>query len=136
LVECVEAGELTTPATRALVAGYVEPLVDEGVDTIVLGCTHYPFLLESIREAAGSDVAVLESAAAVAKQLRRRLGEAGILPLDSSAGAVEFWTTGDPNRVGDVMSLLWGHRIDPRPVPEPWSELIASDPPSVSMSGS
>ena len=54
LVEVVEAGELSTAATRSLVEKYVRPLVDQGADTIVLGCTHYPFLGAVIQDVAGS----------------------------------------------------------------------------------
>ena len=72
LAEQVERGDLDSPATRALVEQYVRPLVAKGADTIVLGCTHYAFLEPVIREVAGPGVAVIDPAAAVARELRRR----------------------------------------------------------------
>ncbi|NOT28553.1 MAG: glutamate racemase [Acidobacteria bacterium] len=126
LVECVEAGDLTSDATRARVAGYVKPLVDQGADTLVLGCTHYPFLLDAIVAAAGPGITILESAGAVARQLRQRLAAAGIAVPDSGEGSEEFWTTGDPHHVGEVMSQLLGRAVALRSVPDPWSSLTTT----------
>jgi glutamate racemase len=122
LVECVEAGDLGSDATRARVAGYVKPLINQGADTLVLGCTHYPFLFEAIAAAAGPGVTILESAGAVARQLRQRLAAAGITVPDGE-GSEEFWTTGDPGRVGEVMSQLLGRAVALQSVPDPWSNL-------------
>ena len=117
LVEQVERGEIDEPATRSLVERYVRPLVAEGVDTIVLGCTHYPFLTRVIQEAAGPAVTVIDPAVAVARELARRL-TAGDLKADSSRGGVdEFWTSGDPDQVGRVMALLWGRAVKVQQVP-------------------
>lgn len=73
LAEQVERGELTTAATRALLAGYLAPLLARGADTVVLGCTHYPFLAGLITELAGPDVTLVDPAAAVARELARQL---------------------------------------------------------------
>ena len=75
LVERIEAGELSTAATRSLVDSYVRPLIEKGADTLVLGCTHYPFLQSVIAAVAGPDVAIIDPAAAVARELRRRLAD-------------------------------------------------------------
>jgi glutamate racemase len=127
LVDRVEEGDLESAATRALVARYVKPLVEEGADTLVLGCTHYPFLRDVIVQAAGPEVTILESAAPVAKQLRRRLEAVGVTELSGAEGKVEFWTTGDRGRVGGVMSRLLGVPVVPESVPEPWASSGASD---------
>lgn len=73
LVECIEACELDTPATEALLQGYLQPLLREGADVIVLGCTHYPFLATTIRRLVGPEVQVLDPSEAVARQVRRVL---------------------------------------------------------------
>jgi glutamate racemase len=112
LVERVESGELTTAPTRSLVEQYVKPLVDRGADTIVLGCTHYPFLGAVIQDVAGPAVTVIDPAVAVAKELRRRLETAGLLTPDTRAGTERFWTTGPPEQSQRVIAQLWGQPIE------------------------
>ncbi len=68
-VELVESGQLTGDEAEATVRASLQPLLDEGADTIVLGCTHYPFLMETIRKIAGKDVKVIDPAGAVARHL-------------------------------------------------------------------
>lgn len=70
LVEQVEAGNLSGDRTRALVEQYVLPLVEQRADTLVLGCTHYPFLAPLIREIAGTGVAIIDPSPAIARELR------------------------------------------------------------------
>ena len=107
LVEQVESGALGTAATRALVERLVRPVLEKGADTLVLGCTHYPFLRPLIAEVAGPEVTVIDPAHAVARELRRRLEAGGLLAPDSRRGREQFWTSGDPSRVGDVIRQLW-----------------------------
>jgi glutamate racemase len=117
LVEQVEAAELASPSTRVLVEQYLRPLIDKGADTIVLGCTHYPFLGELIRDVAGPSVTVLDSAGPVARELRRRLQASGLLADDNHRGSETFWTTGSTEQVRAVIAQLWGGDVDVRPVP-------------------
>ena len=77
-VELVEKGELTGPHAEQVVKASLKPLMDEGADTIVLGCTHYPFLLDTIRRIAGPEVTVIDPAPAVAKHLVDVMNEDGI----------------------------------------------------------
>ena len=72
-----------TPAVRALVGATVEPLRDRGIDTVVLGCTHYPFLLETLRKIAGPEISFIDPAPAVARRLVEVLKEKGIGPADA-----------------------------------------------------
>src|SRR5688500_4882553 len=72
LVEQIENGELASGETRALVAEYVRPLIERGADAIVLGCTHYPLVRDAIESAAGPAVTIIDPAAAVAREVRRR----------------------------------------------------------------
>lgn len=110
LVEQIERGELDTAATRALVAGFVRPLLARGADTIVLGCTHYPFVREAISAAAGPDVTLIETGGAVARQLQRRLADEGLLSPSTEPGRVRLLTTG-----GEVPAStarrLWGEDV-------------------------
>lgn len=106
LVERIEAGDIDGDATRRLVAGYLQPLLAAGADTLVLGCTHYLFVEPLIRELAGPAVTIVESSTAVARELRRRLGGA----LNQSLPAREaFWTTADVTAgSAALMARLWG----------------------------
>ncbi len=97
LVPLVEAGEVTTDRARAAVAAYVTPLIDAGVDELVLGCTHYPFLRPLIEAVAGPDIEIIDPAPAVARQVGRVLAQRDLLATGSPASH-EFYTTGDPAR--------------------------------------
>ena len=101
LADSIERLGVDSPETLALMAEYVTPLREAGVDTIVLGCTHYPFLLEEIENLAGDEVVVIDPAPAVARQTLRLLGD------PSSDGHVTYLTTGDPGVfAGQVRALL------------------------------
>jgi glutamate racemase len=117
LMERVETGDLDSARTLALVDRYVRPLVDQGADTIVLGCTHYPFLSAAIRRAAGPGVTVIDSSVPVARQLRRRLVESGLCAPEDRRGTEQFWTTGIPAEVRLVVAQLWSPDAQVRSVP-------------------
>lgn len=111
-VELVEAGDLTSPKARALVKRQVLPLIERGADTLVLGCTHYPFLVPLIREVAGPDVHVIDPSPAVARELKRRIESANLLSAARENGRENFWTTGHPERVNRLISVLWGRECE------------------------
>jgi glutamate racemase len=112
LVEQVEAGDLVGPRTRALVEEYAAPLVDQGADTLVLGCTHYPFLTPLIQEVVGLGVTIIDPAVAVARELRRRLGVANLLSESCEPGTERFWTSGALERLAPTIARLWGTAVD------------------------
>lgn len=118
LVEQIERGDVDGLHTRALVQRYVAPLLERGADTLVLGCTHYPFVEKLIREAAGPTVKLVETGDAVARELKRRLTMSQLLASGSSPqGTEEFWTSGDPLQVAPVMSALWGRAVEVQHLP-------------------
>ncbi|PIV07296.1 MAG: glutamate racemase [Syntrophobacterales bacterium CG_4_8_14_3_um_filter_58_8] len=124
LVEQVEAGELDGEKARALTAKYLLPLLERGADTIILGCTHYPFLAPLIREIAGPKVSIVDPNAAIAHELRRRLENNDLLSPDPRPGTERFWTSGAPDAVKPVISKLWNADVDVRRLPKRYCRLF------------
>jgi glutamate racemase len=117
LVEQVEKGDLTSQTTRALIEQYVVPLLTEGADTLVLGCTHYPFLIPVIRAVVGPSVTIIDPSAAVARELRRQLQMSGLLSRGGQPGTERFWTSGSPAKTQSVVAQLWANDVDVQSVP-------------------
>lgn len=115
-VELVEHAELQGANATALVERHVTPLLQQGVDTLVLGCTHYPFLGSLIQSVSGTNVSVIDPSPAVARELRRRLTAAELLSTNPK-GAEYFWTTGTPDKVKNIISQLWGSPVDVETLP-------------------
>jgi len=105
-VEQVEAGELEGPRTEALVAAVLDPLLAEGVDTLVLGCTHFPFLRPLIQRHVGPTVSLIDTGAAVARQTRRLLARDGLLNPGAESGGFEWFTSGDTAQVAPLVQRL------------------------------
>ena len=122
LAEQVETGELSSPATRSLVEQYVRPLLDKGADTLVLGCTHYPFLSSVIHAVAGPGITLVDPADAVARELRRRLEKANLLSQDARPGTERFWTSAAPDRVRALVGQLWEKPVTVEPLPVAFSD--------------
>lgn len=106
LVERIEAGDLISAELRRLLAGYVQPLLQAGCDTLILGCTHYPFLRPLLAELVPAEVAIIDTGAAVARQLQRLLGERDLL-AEGPAQQTAFWTSSDPDNLRKILPLLW-----------------------------
>jgi glutamate racemase len=107
LVEQIEQGDLSSRTTRTLVKACVAPLLAKGADTLVLGCTHYPFLTPVIRDIAGPSVAILDPSVAVASELRRRLQTGGLLSRRERPGRDSFWTSGPLDTAHAAIAQLW-----------------------------
>ncbi len=108
LVECIERGELRGDNTLDLLEQYCQPLLDEGADTIVLGCTHYPFVKPLIRQIVGDGVTLIDTGAAVAKHLQKRLAALDLLTQQHQAGTIKFWTNSYAADAKQVIEALWG----------------------------
>ncbi|RLC75012.1 MAG: glutamate racemase [Chloroflexi bacterium] len=106
LVEAVEAGALNTPETKSLLQKYLTPLVEAGVDQLVLGCTHYPFLRPSIEQVIGASVAVIDPASAVARQTARVLTQRGIKANQGQKACRVFYTSGDAANFAAMIERL------------------------------
>jgi glutamate racemase len=108
LVECVEAGDLDGPTPRSIIGRGLEPLLERGVDTLVLACTHYPFLIPLIREIAGPDISVIDPSPAIARQTTRVLAKHKLAAPANAQARIEYFSTGDAERLG----ILAGKLID------------------------
>jgi len=108
LVEAVEAGALDTPETEALLRRYLTPMLDAGIDQLVLGCTHYPFLSSTIRRIVGPAVTLIDPAPAVARQVERVLAQRGWLASAAPSAQHKFFTSGDPAQFSAMAHTLIG----------------------------
>lgn len=117
LVECVERGELESDSTRELLGRYIAPLRERNADTLILGCTHYPFLSALIRAVAGPEITLVDTGAAVARELKRRIDTE--LPAYHAAnpGMEIFYTSGDLANARRIIPLLWQRPAEVRALP-------------------
>jgi glutamate racemase len=123
LVEQIEAGDLGGRVTRMLVEQYTAPLLERGADTIVLGCTHYPFLRSLITEIVGPQISLIDTGAAVARQLCRVLEGRDLLTSSLLVGSDRFWTSGGLDAAQRVMPLLWGRDVVVEQLPQRVAQL-------------
>ena len=109
-VEHVERGDTWSDALRKAANGYLSPLKEEGIDTLILGCTHYPLLAGLIQMVMGDDVVLVSSATETAKDVYRSLVEHD---LEAPGGwpRHEFLATGDPERFQRVAEVFLGPEI-------------------------
>ncbi|MCB1920135.1 MAG: glutamate racemase [Candidatus Competibacteraceae bacterium] len=131
LADCVEQGELNGSRPRALLERYLQPLLSVGVDTLVLGCTHYPFLIPLIRQLAGIEVAILDPSPAIARQLRRRLESEGLLATGDRIGSECYFTSGAPELTARVMGQLLGQSVTLESLPERFRSVEIFSPASL-----
>ncbi len=99
LVEKVEQLELNGPEIRAILSEALKPLLEQGVDTFVLACTHYPFLVPTIREIVGPEIQVIDPAPAVARQTQRVWEQLATELEQTSSDRVFYYSTGDPEKL-------------------------------------
>jgi glutamate racemase len=111
LVERVEAGQADTPETEALLRTYLQPMLDAGVDQIALGCTHYPLLLPAIRRIVPEGIAVIDPAAAVARQVERVLMLNDLAAGEACVAGHRFFTSGQPHILAALVGALAGREM-------------------------
>ena len=116
LVPLIEAGKANSAETLELLAKHLEPIQDAGSDTLVLGCTHYPFLRKAIRKLLGDSMHLIDTSEAVVRQLKRQLEPLEISSQNNSQSSVIFISSKDQNLLLDMAqdllsSDLSGHII-------------------------
>jgi glutamate racemase len=114
LVEQVEAGQLDSPQTEALLRQYLDPMLAAGVDQIALGCTHYPLLIPLIEQIVAGQATVIDPAQAVARQVAWVLAKhnlAATIPVDVIP-AHKFYATGSPGILQNLAQTLTGRHVE------------------------
>lgn len=106
LVQQIEAGALDTQETRELLRRVVEPMLAQGVDTLVLGCTHYPFIQPLLQEIVGEGVAIIDPAPAVARHTRFVLQQHHLIAPVEQEGALHCFTSGEAWRL-ETLAARW-----------------------------
>lgn len=106
LVQQIERGNLDGEETRRILEGALLPMLEKNIDTVVLGCTHYPFVIPLIQRIVGDKVRVIDPAPAVAKQAERLLEAGGMRSQSSTRGDVKFFTSGDPDTLKSMLPVL------------------------------
>lgn len=110
LVSQIEKGDLDGMETKQILERALHPMLEKGVDTIVMGCTHYPFVIPLIQEIVGPNVRVIDPAPAIARQVKRMLEAHQLVTGDQSPGTVRFITTGDPIQFARLIQVLLGEK--------------------------
>jgi glutamate racemase len=116
LVAQIEAGQLDSPQTRLILEEALQPMLAQGIDTVVLGCTHYPFVIPLIQAITGPGVRVIDPAPAVARQVGRLLEIHGLVAdhpgrwdeMDNLPAPVEYLTTGEAASLRSLLPTLLG----------------------------
>ncbi|MEK7325113.1 MAG: glutamate racemase [Chloroflexota bacterium] len=112
LVMQVEAGEFDTPHTYDLLHEYLDPLIAGGIDSLVLGCTHYSFLTPAIKHIVGQAVVVVDPAPAVARQVGRILDQGQLSNTVASTSSIIAYTSGQLSNQSALASLMIGEKIE------------------------
>jgi glutamate racemase len=108
LVGLIENGNLDGPEPRLILERAMAPMLERGIDTVVLGCTHYPFVIPLIEQIAGPGVRVIDPAPAVARQVGRLLEQRGWAAPGGRPAPPRFITSGDPARLAGLLPRLLG----------------------------
>jgi glutamate racemase len=120
LVAQIEAGQLNSPETRHILEEALNPMLKQGIDTVVLGCTHYPLVIPLIQDIVGPHVRVIDPAPAVARQVQRLLVASDLLELDVSLQEtisptplhqLQLYTTDKPKQLERLLPVLLGEIV-------------------------
>ena len=106
LVQQIEQGKLNGKETRRILEDALLPMLEKNIDTVVLGCTHYPFVIPLIQQIVGENVRVIDPAPAVAKQTGRLLEAMEMRNNFSSEAHLVFYTSGDPGALKSLLPIL------------------------------
>lgn len=106
LATLVEQGKIMEPTTRQAIEEYLEPLIAQNIDTLLLGCTHYPFLRPIIEELVGSDVQIVDPAATLVQHVSEWLHNQNGVSKDNLEPSKQFWVSSHPERFRELAQSL------------------------------
>lgn len=111
LADFVEQNELSGPRVESAVQWYLKPLIKAGIDSLILGCTHYPLLSETISKVAGKNITLISSAEETARELKEYLARKNSLREDKSPPQLEFYSSGDEDLFKGLGARFLGQEI-------------------------
>jgi glutamate racemase len=120
LVESIESGDIQSSNTRLILKQALLPMLEKGADTIVLGCTHFPFIIPTIRDIVGPNISVIDPAPAIAKRVAYLLNEKKLVNGYVQTAQNTYSTTGNHSRFQQTLHTLLG--IDVVPVSLKWDQ--------------
>jgi glutamate racemase len=110
-VPLVEENWLEDPITLEVVEKYLQSLKDKQIDTLILGCTHYPLLINPIEKVMGKEVSLINSAKEVAVEVRNKLKEENIANISKKNPTYEFFVSDEPERFSQKAVMFLGRKI-------------------------
>lgn len=115
LVPIVESGKMKTTEAFQATREYVKPLKKAGIDTLIFGCSHYPFLSHEFTAALGPDIKLVDPATATVMKAREEMQKLNLLnnPIPHNSPTRRFYVSGNPYKFQELASCLWNH-----PIPE------------------
>ena len=111
LVHLVEEGWIDEEITRLTITKYLEPLLEKSIDTIILGCTHFPVVSELIQDVVGSSITLIDSGKETAKKVKQILDKSGLNVNDKSEGNFSFYVSDIPDKFDEVGTLFLGRPV-------------------------
>ena len=106
LVPLIEAGLIETPEMQALLRSHLKPILDQGADTLVLGCTHYPFLKKMIRAVVGDSMTLIDTSDAVVRQLLRQMHQQGLIVSSKHSPKLSLLSTANADTLEAMAERL------------------------------
>ncbi len=103
LVELIEEGKIQTPEMKRLLTSYIRPLIEKNIDYLVLGCSHYPYLIPILRKILPDHIGIIDSGEAVARQTKVILSKNNILNISMKEGTHTFFTNGSLDVLQEIL---------------------------------
>ncbi|WP_299219665.1 glutamate racemase [uncultured Aquimarina sp.] len=103
LVELIEEGKIQTPEMQVLLESYIQPLIEKNIDYLVLGCSHYPYLIPILKKMLPNHVDIIDSGEAVARQTKVILSKNKLLNINSQEGIHTFFTNGSLHVLQEIL---------------------------------